>query len=941
MQTRNGIEGGVDYSTDLFDSTTVRQLIARFQRLLEQAVSRPQTKLSDFNLLTAEETESVLSAWAVNQADYPRDKSIVELFEQQVQEQPENVALLAGNEQVSYGELNEMSNRLARRLRAQGIGRDCLVPICAPRSPALVIGMLGILKAGGGYVPIDSAQPQQRIDLLLDAVDSRVVLAQSCDADLFAAKYELIELDGVTELGSGDSCDNFTDKPKAGDLAYVNFTSGSTGVPKGVEIRHRSVARLVSATDYVQLDGDQVLVHLSAPSFDATTFEIWAALLSGARTVLLPDAVTSTRVLEETFKKYQVTTVFLTTALFNAIVDECPDALSEVKQLLTGGEAMSVEHVRRALKRFPNLKLSNIYGPTEATTFACSYRIPRDLPAAIRSVPIGRPISNTSAYVLDPNLQPVPVGAPGELCIAGDGLARGYLNQPELTSQRFVWTDLHGQRQRLFRTGDRVRWLADGNLEFLGRLDSQVKIRGFRIEPREVEVTLTGHPEVADAVVMAREDRPGEKRLVAYFVAREGCRPTEEAIRNYMKGVLPGYMIPACFVLLPQIPITAHGKTDHRRLPPPQLLRDEVGSHGTPPSTSTEKGLARIWKALLEIDEIGVHEDFFDLGGHSLLAARMFARIENRFGTRLPLALLFRNPTIAALSKLIENEAMTRPLSWLTEMRSGGDRRPVYFLHGLDGEAAYCHAIVQHLAPDQPVYAINLSVGEPFERIDSIERMARVHARMLADAHGGGPVRLAGYSFGGMLAYELARQLEQQGHQVDRLVIIDTGWAKHTNARMSRFLMKVLRCLQNLPCWLHEQLADGGLQGLRKNGTRKLRTIARRLKFWQRSETTPLDEVLNEVAGVEDQRRDAMQRHLNAVYRYEPDGLEGCVTLVRSRARPLFHSFEHDLGWGDRAQGGAEVRVVPGNHVSILKPPRVAGLGKEIQSVLDGDGPQR
>jgi acyl-coenzyme A synthetase/AMP-(fatty) acid ligase len=402
------------------------------------------------------------------------------------------------------------------------------------------------------------------------------------------------------------------------------------------------------------LDARQTFLHLSSISFDASTFEVWGALLHGARCVLLPEEVPTTQ-LGETLQRHGVTTLWLTASLYNSVIDEAPQMLRGVRQLLIGGEALSVDHVRRGLKLLPGTRIINGYGPTESTTFTCCYRIPQKLESHIRSIPIGRPISNTQVYILDARLKPVPVGVVGELFIGGDGLARGYLKRPELTAEKFIrhpFDDAH--EARLYRTGDLVRYLPDGNIEFLGRRDLQVKIRGFRIELGEIEAALQQHAGVKDAVVLAREDQPGDKRLIGYVVGKNDLTPTLNGLWLFLKEKLPGYMVPGAFVFLPNLPLNANGKVDRHALPAPDQSRPELEQRYESPRTSTEETVAWIWRSVLKLEQVGIHDNFFELGGHSLVATQIISRLRAALQMDVPLRILFDNPTVAELAECID-----------------------------------------------------------------------------------------------------------------------------------------------------------------------------------------------------------------------------------------------------------------------------------------------
>ncbi|HWB41417.1 MAG TPA: non-ribosomal peptide synthetase, partial [Gemmatimonadales bacterium] len=512
-------------------------------------------------------------------------------------------------------------------------------------------GLLGILKAGAAYLPLDPAYPAERLACMLEDTRAPVVLTQrSLRARLPSQDSGVVLLD----VDGKDIAREPETDPAGGaaaeDLAYVMYTSGSTGQPKGVEVRHRGVVRLVCGADYAAFGAEETFLQLAPISFDASTFELWGALTHGARCVLFPGTMPEPQELGAILRRERVSTLWLTASLFNSVIDEAPAALSGVRQLLIGGEALSVPHVRRALGLLPGTRIVNGYGPTESTTFTCCYPVPRHLPPAASSIPLGRPIANTEVFVLDPHLRPAPIGVPGELYVGGDGLARGYHRRPELTAENFIPHPFRSEPgARLYRTGDRVRYLADGNLEFLGRLDQQVKLRGFRIEPGEIEAVLARHPRVREAVVVM-DETAGDKRLVAYFVPRQEPGPSVSELRGLLQARLPDYMVPAAFVPLGALPLTPSGKLDRRALPSPESVRPVLDNVFVAPRSPVEVLLAEIWSSLLGIETVGVHDDFFALGGHSLSAMRVISRLRTTFEMDLPLITLFEAPTIGGLA---------------------------------------------------------------------------------------------------------------------------------------------------------------------------------------------------------------------------------------------------------------------------------------------------
>ncbi|MBE9125473.1 MULTISPECIES: non-ribosomal peptide synthetase [unclassified Coleofasciculus] len=653
-ETEQGLRGVLEYATDLFDEETITRMAGHFQTLLEGIIANPQQKVSQFPILTEAEQHQLLVEWNNTQTDYPKDKSIHQLFEEQVDKTPDAVAVVLDNQKLTYQELNNRANQLAHYLQRMGVKTDVLVGICVERSLEMIVGLLAILKAGGAYVPLDPTYPSERLTYMLEDAQVRVLLTQHRLVEgLPTNDAKVLCLDTDWRIIAQESQNNLLTSVSPDNLAYINYTSGSTGKPKGVAVVHHGVIRLLFGIDYVHLDAAQRLLQMAPISFDAATFEIWGALLHGARCVFFPERVPTADNLRHTIETQRITTLWLTSALFNSIIDDDPEALSGIQQLLTGGESLSIAHVQKALKALPSTQIINGYGPTESTTFACCYCIPRHLKGTAQSISIGRPISNTQVYVLDSHFQPVPIGVPGELHIGGDGLAKGYLNRLELTAEKFVPNPFSNEPDaRLYKTGDIARYLPDGNIEFIGRIDHQVKIRGFRIELGEIEAVLSQHRQVKEVVVIAREDQPGNQRLVAYFVSNSQQVITDE-LRSFLKQKLPEYMMPSAFVRLDTLPLTPNGKVDRRALPKPEI-EDTLSTNFVPPRTSTEEQLASIWASVLGIERVGIHDNFFELGGHSLLATQVISRIRQAFEVELQLRSLFEAPTVDQLSDRIE-----------------------------------------------------------------------------------------------------------------------------------------------------------------------------------------------------------------------------------------------------------------------------------------------
>ncbi len=867
-----------------------------------------------------------------------------ELFEEQVKERPAAIALTFGEHELTYSELNARANQLAHYLKGLGVRADEVVGICVGRSLEMVVGVLGILKAGAAYASLDPASPKERLAYMLDDLRATVLLTQ----------HSLMALwpDGVAESGSRPGpvkiCldtdwskidradkDNLHSEAGAETPAYVCFTSGSTGRPKGVCVPHRAVVRLVRNTNYLSFSNQQVFLQLAPISFDASTLEIWGSLLNGARLVIFPPHTPSLAELAETLERHRVTTIWLTSGLFNQIIEEMPQGLKHLRQILTGGDVLSPPHVKKALELLNGCRLINGYGPTENTTFTACYTIPAAF-SGEHSVPIGRPISNTQCYVLDECMQPVPIGVPGELYTGGDGLALGYLNQPGLTAEKFVPNPFQAGT-RLYKTGDLVRYLADGNLEFLGRQDFQVKIRGFRVELGEIEAVLGQHPLVRECVVMAREDAPGEKRLTAYFVVQQGADAGSGELRQFVKGKLPDYMAPSAFVRLNSLPLMPNGKVDRHALPVPDVAESRLIKEYVKPGNSVEVELATIWESILGIRSIGVEDKFFDLGGHSLLAVRLLAQVEKKFDRKLPVAVVFQAPTIREMACFLRAEKSLAPSSSVVEIQAKGSKPPLYFVHGVGGGMFWGYTNLSRcLGPDQPVYALKSRAMDGEEEFSRIEAIAAQYVADVRKLQPKGPYHLGGYCFGGNVAYEMARQLLAAGETVALLAIMNAappnsgyGKLRWTPVGAVQFLINfsylAVRCLK----WGSQQRKEF----LRWKAALTCRRIMRLFHLTRSaSHQIDVDDIIDLSTFPEDQRK-LWATHIRALIDYFPQTYPGKVTLLRSRGHPLFSSYDPQYGWGKLA-GEVEVQAVPGAHESILEEPHVRVLAEKLKECL-------
>ncbi|WP_390625552.1 MULTISPECIES: non-ribosomal peptide synthetase [Calothrix] len=667
--TTQGLVGWWEYNTDLFDASTIERMTGHFVTLLEGIVANPETKISQLPLLTEVEQHQLLVEWNETQADYPIDKSVYQLFEEQVQRTPDAVAVVFDNQQLTYQQLNCRANQLAHYLRSLGVKADTLVGICVERSLEMVVGLLGILKAGGAYLPLDPEYPTERLRFMLEDTQLPVLLTQSKLINkLPEHQAQLVCLDTDWQEISQLNQDNAITNVQVSNLAYVIYTSGSTGQPKGVLVKHESLLNLIfwhqRTFEITPLDK---ATQLAGTAFDAAVWELWPYLTAGASIYLVTSEILLSPIdLQNWLTSNKITISFLPTPLAEKLLSLDWNESTALRTMLVGGDKL-----HNYPSAFIPFEVVNNYGPTENTVVTTSGLVVSHGQNTFSSPSIGRPIANTKTYILDSNLQPVPIGVPGELYIGGASLAKGYLNRPELTQERFIANpfprsrgaeeqrsrggskDQFSDSERLYKTGDLVRYLADGNIEYLGRIDNQVKIRGFRIELGEIEAALSQHSNVQACCVICREDNVGEQRLVAYLVANQESTPTISELRQYLKAKLPEYMVPSAFVVLESLPLTPNGKVDRKALPAPELYSSNLDKY-VAPRNPIEELLVQIWSQVLKVESVGIADNFFELGGHSLLATQLISRIRNIFKVEIPLRELFVTATLAELAQVIE-----------------------------------------------------------------------------------------------------------------------------------------------------------------------------------------------------------------------------------------------------------------------------------------------
>ncbi|WAN69720.1 amino acid adenylation domain-containing protein [Moorena producens JHB] len=816
-ETSVGLQGEWGYNSDLFDRATIRRWIGHFQVLLEGIIANPQQPVYQLPLLTETERHQLLVEWNNTATDYPKYKCIHQLFEEQVELTPDAVAVVFEDKHLTYRQLNNRANQLAHYLRSLGVVPEVLVGICVERSLEMVVGLLGILKAGGAYVPIDPDYPRERIAYMLKDSGISVLLTQKkLVARLPEHQGQIICLDPELEVVTQQSDLNPNSTASGDNLAYVIYTSGSTGKPKGVAMKHFALSNLINWQRSNTTVANRAKTLQFAPvSFDVSFQEMFSTWCAGGTLVLIQEELRrDPMALLDLLAEKQVERLFLP---FVALQQLAESAQSQglislnLREVITAGEQLQITPaIASFFSQLKDCTFHNHYGPSE-THVVTAFTLTGSTKNWSALPPIGTPIANTQIYILDNHLQPVPIGIPGEINIGGVGLARGYLNRPEITEQKFIPNPFSKEPgSGLYKTGDLARYLPDGNIEFLGRIDNQVKIRGFRIELSEIEATLAEHPEVQEVVVIVRETQPGDKRLVAYVVSPgENIEILTTNLRGFLKQKLPQYMIPNAFVVLDALPLTPNGKVDRRGLPAPDTCRESGAETFVAPRDSLELQLAQIWSQVLGIQPIGVTDNFFELGGHSLLAVRLVAEIEKVTQTKLPLAALFQFTTIEEIASILkEGEvadhanpnlspellpldtdqlralltivagregARPRPDSLMVAIRPTGVKPPLFYCaNGVREISTLAH----YLGEEQPVYLLESGytffIQKHKQTEANIKAIAASHVRDILEVYPTGPILLTGYSLGKLVAYEVAKQLQERGKKVAFLAILDT-----------------------------------------------------------------------------------------------------------------------------------------------------------------------
>ena len=888
----------IEYNTDLFEKATIVRMMDHFVHLLHEIVGDDLHSVSQYSMLSEAERYQLLVGWNATSQKFPVDACIPDLIEAQVVRTPDAIAVTYGNQSLTYKELNNRANRLAHGLRNIGTKPGKLVGIYLNRSPEILVAILAVLKAGGAYVPLDPMYPASRLAYMIE--DSQVGLLikhSELGEALPLDDIVTVDIDDDLSFMPEDCSDNPIRLLKSSDLAYVIYTSGSTGKPKGVQITQQAVVNfLLSMLNEPGIDQKDTLLAVTTISFDIAVLELMLPLVAGARVVIADREITfDGERLARLIDEQGVTMLQATPVTWELMLASGWQGTNGLK-MLCGGESLRKELAQELLSK--GSELWNMFGPTETTIWSSIDRVE----SGDEDITIGRPIANTEMYILDSHLQPVPVGIPGMLYIGGTGLSPGYLNLPGLTDERFIQHPFRSYSdQRVYQTGDLAKYLPDGRIQWLGRSDHQVKIRGFRIELGEVEAVLNEHPTVKRAVVSTHQMDKINTSLVAYIIPDGELQPDPSELKSFLKEKLPEYMVPVAYVSMDSFPLTPNGKVNFKALPAPQLIAESVS---IPPRNSTERELLKVWEQVLNVHPIGIRNNFFDLGGHSLLAIRLLNRVEDVFGIRLPIAAIFQSPTIEEMALVLIGKVQPPDWTVLVPINKRGSQRPVYCVHGAGGGILGYAALAKALGDDQPFYGLQAKgvdgKEEPHHRI---EEMAAFYIEQIQRLQPTGPYDLAGYSFGGFVAYEMACQLRDQGHQVGLLAMLDTYALTRKDALRLLWQPKnFIKFLMNLPAWIRDEII---------------------LFFVRNSKTRFIPE-----------RKQVLDAHIEALEHYKLRKYDGKVSLFRVKTFSLLRSFDPNYGWGELATGGVNHYIISGSHFNMLEEPFVEKLAEQLKKSL-------
>ncbi|MBL8006957.1 MAG: amino acid adenylation domain-containing protein [Ignavibacteria bacterium] len=912
------------YETSKYETEFIEQVLQNFKTFLENVSLNPERRISEIPVLTEKEANKILYEWNDTKVTYPDSKPVHELFRDQVKRTPDSVAIEFEDRQMTYSELDVITDKIANYLINAGVKPETIAGICIDRSLEMITGLLGILKAGGAYVPIDPSYPQERIDYMIQDSGIKILLTSKNHKEkIINHNAEVVFLDDENKFSSESSVPPEV-KLTPENMVYVIYTSGSTGNPKGVINIHKGLTnQILWIKDYLRCSQEDVVLQKTSFSFDVSTFELFMPLICGAKLVFaVPDGHKNNAYLIDVVNRKKITIIhFVTSMLAMFLEEKGADKCTSLRLFVSSGEEVTLNVQNLFFRKFPDTELHDLYGPTETSVHVTYWKC--DKHTKLNTVPIGKPVANTQAYVLDMYCNPVPAGVAGELHIGGDQVARGYHGRDELTLEKFIpdkFSDKEGAK--IYKTGDLVRFMKDGNIEYFGRKDNQIKLRGFRIELGEIENAISHYPGIRLTVVIAKDYHDGDKRLIAYIVTEDNNAFKIPELKNHLQTKLPVFMLPSEFVLMDEIPLTGSGKVNKKALPEPEFIRANESTNYSEPKDTLELQLVKIWEKVIGKRPIGIKDNFFELGGHSLLALRLFGYIEKLTGKKLPLSTLFSYPTIEQLAVILKDEGWKPQWKSLVAVKPGGSRLPFFYIPPAAGTALEVKDLIKYLPDNQPFYileSVGLDGKEPPHT--EIEQMSVHFVKEIQSLQPEGPYLIGGRCFGGRVAFDVAQQLTKQGQKIALLSIFDT-WPPFTEKPVDHIPQK--RDSKHFISSTIKHIRTGEFFKVAYNySSNEIKKLIKNLKNkYDDTFSSERKKIYNHIR----------QIHFKAQDRYIAKKFPGKITLIECEATKT----EYRKRWESLAGGGLEFYVIPGtDHKSIVREPKLREFVEKLNFVLD------
>ncbi|MDJ1500567.1 amino acid adenylation domain-containing protein [Xanthocytophaga agilis] len=927
------------------DLTTVERISNQFATLLQELIRNLHEPVSQHTLLSVPEQYQILVEWNATKKDYETNICMHQLVEQQAARTPNAVAVIFDNTQLTYAQLNEKANQLAHLLILHGAAPEVLVGICMEKSLEMVIGVLGIQKAGAAYVPLEPTAPKDRLGIVLNDLQLTLLITQEKLKYKFDTyDFTTIAVDGETEKLKAQRTSNPISFVTSDNLAYIIYTSGSTGIPKGVMVRHKPAINLIEwVNNTFQMGASDRVLFVNSLGFDLSVYDIFGMLAAGgsvriaSKTELQNPQQLLEILYQEPITLWNSAPATLSQLLpFSSIVEQ--PTTTSLRLAFLSGDWIPLAMPGWITQHFTNTQVVSLGGATEATVWSNYFLIPRQLDEQWVSIPYGYPIQNAKYHILDSNLQPVPPGVAEELYIGGQCLAEGYFKRPELNQEKFIRDPFSNDSSaRLYKTGDLARYMPDGNIEFLGRKDHQVKIRGYRIELGEIEAVLTEHPNIQEILTIAQPDASGNKRLIAYVVLKSAQGTASADLRAFLKDKLPEYMVPSLFVFLDAMPLNPSGKIDRKALPAPSEQEDTQNEY-VPPRSPSEYLVAELWSKILQRSRISIHDNFFEIGGHSLLGVQFISQLSQKTGKNLPLSLLFSNPTITLFARFLEENMQDSVWNSLVSIQPNGHKPPLYCIHPVTGGVEYVNKLVAYLDTDQPVYGLQaVGMNGTDIPLECAYTMADHYLKLILTQQPVGPYHLAGYSIGGLVAYEIAIRLREMGKEVPTLILFDTYPAR--KRRIAKYKHVGLKYI--FKSWKNQLFSPripfkqkwSIVGDIRQMHLDFLNTVAIHFNLPARNAQQELDENIGDEYVT---REEVLRASWKAGRNYQHKDYDGNVVFIRAKNNVAKYLSNSDFGWKKHITSNLSIYEIDGNHFSLFKNENsLTQIGNIVQSELN------